>query len=134
MAGQHDTGDDPLDVFVPLHEAALAYDTSVSALRARARSGGLRAYKVTGPHGREWRVSVRSLESAGLQPRGPVTAAADERVAELEARLATVRRLLGAEQRRADRADQELGYALLELGRLRAATSRADTTRSVEHS
>jgi len=131
VAGQHETSEKPLDVFVSLHEAAQAYDTSAGALRARARAGGLRAYKVAGAHGREWRVSLRSLEAAGFATRVPVPPSGDDhpRVRELEAELTVLRRLLVAEKGRADRADQELGHALLEVGRFRSALTRA-----VEHS
>jgi hypothetical protein len=126
MTEQLAGGDQPLDVFLPLHEAARAYDVSVGVLRARARSGGLRAYKVAGPHGREWRVSLRSMASAGLVPRVPAQGSGDDdhRVMELQAELAGVRRRLVAEQRRADQADQELGHAMLELGRLRSRLAR----------
>lgn len=126
MVGQHDQ-DQPLDVFVPLREAAQAYDLSVGALRARARAGRVRGYKVEGPTGREWRVSLRSLEAAGLPPRAsaPTSQHPHVRILALEEQVAVLRRLLAGERRRADRADQELGHALLEGGRLRSELSRA---------
>lgn len=129
MAGR-DGDDEPLDVFVPLHQAAQAYNVSVGALRSRARTGGLRAYKVAGAHGREWRVSLRSLQAIGFSRRVPADACDEERarVLELEAELAVARNLLAGERWRADRADQELGHALLEVGRLRSALMR-----QVEH-
>lgn len=123
--GERHAEKDPLDVFVSLREASQAYDISVAALRSRIGFGELRAYKVAGRNGHEWRVSLRSLKAAGYAPRLPAqTSRSDSaRVRELEAELAAVRRRAAAEQRRADRADQELGYALLELGRLRSSTS-----------
>ncbi len=125
MTTDDGTAPDPLlDVFVPLHEAAHTYDTTVAALRARARRGALRAYKVGGPHGREWRVSLRSLQTGGYGLR-PVAPSPEARAQELEQQMSGLRRRLDHERRRADRADQELGLALLEAGRLRAALARA---------
>ena len=126
MVDQH-SSDQPLDVFVPLREAAQAYEVSVGALRVRARAGGVRAYKVAGPAGREWRVSLRSLEASGLALRVTARSPQDPhaRVLQVEAEVAGLRRVLAGERRRADRADQELGHALLEGGRLRAELSRA---------
>ncbi|MFC5382589.1 hypothetical protein [Aquipuribacter nitratireducens] len=126
MSAADDGPEVPVDVYVPLQEASRAYRASVASLRARARSGRLRAYKVPGPHGREWRVSLRSLASLGVLPRVPAQAGDSEgRVARLEAEVLELRARLAAERRRADRADQELGYALLQLGRLRSAEAAA---------
>ncbi|WP_340295167.1 hypothetical protein, partial [Aquipuribacter hungaricus] len=131
MTGEHAVGaaasvdvPAPLDVHLTLAEASRTYAVPVAALRSRARAGGLRAYKVDGAHGREWRVSVRALEEAGFVVR-PAGSSADERVSELEAQVAALRHELAGERRRADRADQQLGHALLEGGRLRSALERA---------
>lgn len=133
MTGDHAAGASaPLDVPVSpdahltLAEASRTYGVPVATLRSRARAGGLRAYKVDGAHGREWRVSARAIEAAGSVPR-PTGSSADprERVSELEAQVAALRHELAGERRRADRADQQLGHALLEGGRLRSALERA---------
>ena len=66
------------------------------------------------------------LEASGLRRR-PVevgTEDRDPRIAALEAELATLRRVVVAERERADQADRELGYAMLECGRLRSALAK----------
>ena len=110
-----------------LPEAARRYDVSLRTLRTRARSGRIAAYKVRGRWGHEWRVSERSLEASGLPRRAapPEGAASRSRVAYLEEELGAVRRALSTERFRADRANRELGQAMLECGRLRSALAGA---------
>ena len=116
-----------LDRDLSLQEATRLYDVSLRTLRNRVRCGEIPAYKTRGPWGQEWRVNGRTLEACEF-PRRPVvlgTVDDDPRVTALEAELATLRRVVVAERERADRADSELGYAMLECGRLRSALAKA---------
>ena len=116
-----------LDRDLSLQEATRLYDVSLRALRNRVRCGEIPAYKTRGPWGQEWRVNGRTLEASGLRRR-PVELGmtdSDPRVAALEAELATLRRVVVAERERGDQADRELGYAMLECGRLRSALAKA---------
>jgi hypothetical protein len=116
-----------LDRDLSLQEATRLYDVSLRTLRNRVRCGEIPAYKTRGPWGQEWRVNGRTLEAAEF-PRRPVVLGTDDddpRVAALEQELATLRRVVVAERQRADRADSELGYAMLECGRLRSALAKA---------
>ncbi|GAA2726527.1 helix-turn-helix domain-containing protein [Cellulomonas aerilata] len=113
-----------------LRDAALLYAVALRTLRTRVRCGQIPGYKVRGIRGHEWRVSRDALDISGLAARPAVTTAAGERpgrVAALELELELARLALRAESARADRADQELGFALLECGRLRAALRRAES-------
>ena len=108
---------------ISLQEAARLYDVSLTTLRKRVRWGEIFAYKTRGAWGDEWRVSGPALEAAGYQRR---TATAEEtslehRVASLEREITTLRRLVAMHRERAEQADRELGQAMLEVGRLRAA-------------
>lgn len=117
-----------------LQEAARLYGVSAATLGRKARWGVVTAYKARGPWGWEWRVSRRSLEASGYRPRpadgaGPAGEAdppRDPQVTELQRQIATLRRVVARERLRADRADRELGQAMLECGRLRRALARAE--------
>jgi hypothetical protein len=116
-----------LDRDLSLQEATQLYEVSLRTLRNRVRCGEIPAYKTRGPWGQEWRVNGRTLEAAEYARRPVVlgTDDGDPRVAALEEELATLRRVVVAERQRADRADGELGYAMLENGRLRSALAKA---------
>ena len=116
---------DDLDRDLSLKEAARLYDVSQQTLRNRVRFGRLPAYKTRGPWGHEWRINGRSLEAAGIARRPPTKDDENPRVAALEAEVARLWRLVAAERNRADEADRELGYAMLQTGRLRSALDRA---------
>lgn len=126
---QDDVGTDE-QCDLSLQEAARLYEVSLTTLRRRVRRGEVRASKVRGPWGPEWRVSRRALEDLGMRAR-PVLADGAEhpRIVELEREVASLRRVVAVERLRADRADQELGFAMLESGRLRAALARATEAR-----
>ena len=125
--------DEPLDL--SLQEAAALYDVSLATLRKRVRWGEILAYKARGPWGNEWRVTRRALEAFGYEPRPQTPVedlSPDQRVTSLERELATIRRVVALEKRRADQADQELGHLMLEMGRLRSALSRAQEEAAAE--
>ncbi|WP_129337956.1 helix-turn-helix domain-containing protein [Cellulomonas endophytica] len=122
-----------------LTEAARVYDVPVTTLRRRVGRGEIPAYKVRGVRGYEWRLSRRALDERAAAdartPRGPSASTAsapdpgDDRPAGchrvLEQELVALRRAAAAERHRADRADRELGHALLESGRMRSALEQA---------
>lgn len=111
-----------------LREVAQMYAVSVATLRRQVRTGDIPAHKVRGPWGHEWRVSRRAVDAAGLAVRSvpPVDAAVeDPDVASLRREVAALRRTAASERNRADQADRELGWAMLESGRLRSASTRA---------
>ncbi|MDP9397072.1 MAG: hypothetical protein M3P96_04265 [Actinomycetota bacterium] len=127
VEGQHVEGqlaelrpDDELS----LHEVALHYDIPPALLRRWLRSGRLWGYKVPGRHGDEWRVLVGTLHEAGHAPR-PRAGETDPQVAELRRALHALADILLAERRRADETDRRLGWAHLEIGRLRGRLRRA---------
>jgi hypothetical protein len=116
-----------LDRDLSLREATRLYDVSLRTLRNRLRCGWIPAYKTHGPWGQEWRVNGRTLEASEFARR-PVELGTDDgdpRVAALEAELGRLRRIVVVERERADQADRELGYAMLECGRLRSALAKA---------
>lgn len=129
MAPDHQPAPAPatVPVDVSLRDAADLFGVSPRTLARRLRLGELPGYKVRGPWGHEWRVSRESLDAYGYRRRpAPVPAATgDPRLAHLERELASLRRLLAAERLRADRVDRELGFAMLECGRLRGALARS---------
>jgi excisionase family DNA binding protein len=109
-----------------LQEAAELYEVPYKTLGLRVRYGEIEAYKARGPWGREWRVSREALEAFGYRPRevrepGAADQPDDLRAQRLEKELAAAKRAAAAERNRASAADQRLGEALLECGRLRAA-------------
>ena len=109
--------------FLSPREAGERYDLVVQSLVTRLRNGELAGFKVRGPHGREWRVSVNTLESFGFRPRPrrDDQPSVDPQVAELEATVRELRRKLAFERNRADAADRKLGEAAMTIGHLRAA-------------
>ena len=112
---------------ISLQEAARLYDVSLTTLRKRVRWGEIFAYKTRGAWGHEWRVSGPALEAYGYRRRteDAVETPLEHRVASLEREIATLRRLVTLHRERADQADRELGEAMLESGRLRAALDAA---------
>ncbi len=117
-----------------LRDAARLYDLSLSTLGRRIRNGEIEAFKSEGADRGEWRVTAKALEAFGYQRR-PEPAPKDDTydprtIRKLERELAATRREAEAQRRRADRADRELGEALMEAARLRAALA-AETSRRV---
>lgn len=115
---------------VSLRDAAHLYTVSTSTLARRLRLGELRGYKVRGPWGHEWRVDRDELEATGYgrRPAPELGTTADPRLVPLRRELASLRRIVAAERLRADRADQELGFVMLECGRLRGALARSGSS------
>lgn len=108
-----------------LREAAANYPIALRTLRTKVSRGEIRGYKVRGLRGREWRVTLRALEDVGLQPRSgrPEGTAHQGLAPAAERELAEAWRIARIERSRAAAADRELGYALMETGRLKAVVA-----------
>jgi hypothetical protein len=108
-----------------LREAAVLYPIALRTLRTKVSRGEIPGYPVMGLRGRERRVPRPTLDNLGLRPRpcGPKVSAPQVSTAELERELAQAQRMARMERNRAGEADRELGYALLQCGRLRAAVT-----------
>jgi hypothetical protein len=104
---------------LPPAEAVAAYDLSEATLRRRLAAGTIAARKVHGVRGREWRIAASELEQAGYSRR-PTTAPSDTD-AVLKSEAHRLQEALAYERARAAALDSQLGYALLTVGRLRAA-------------
>ncbi len=117
-----------------LHEATRLYELSAATLGRRIRNGEIEAYKSEGANRGEWRVSVKALEAFGYRRRSepaPQDDIPDSRtIRRLEREVAAARSEVAAQRRRAEQTDRELGEALMEVGRLRAALA-AETSRRV---
>ncbi len=103
-------------------QAAEMYGLSLRTLRRRITLGELLGHKVSGPHGREWRVSTSTLEAAGYAPRVIDLTRPDE---SSRSQIRRLTQALAAEQSRSSDLDQRLGYALLTVGRLRGRLREA---------
>ncbi len=104
-----------------LTEAAALFTVSCTTLRRLVKDGVIRAYKVEGARGREWRLSASAVEQAGYGLRSS-DPAEDEGARPEVTRLAAA---LAAERARSSRLDGQLGYALLTIGRLRGRLQQA---------
>jgi hypothetical protein len=108
-----------------LREAAALYPIAVRTLRTKVGRGEIGGYKVRGLRGSEWRVTRTALEASGLRPlsHGPDATAPEGPTAAVQRELAEAWRIVRMERNRAAAADRELGYVLMECGRLRAVVA-----------
>ncbi len=102
-------------------EAVAAFDLSEATLRRLLAAGTLAARKVKGVRGREWRIPASALEAAGYTRRSTVTEV--ELVPQAEVRR--LQEALAAQRARASQLDNQIGYALLTIGRLRGRLHEA---------
>lgn len=113
------------DEYLSVRAAVDLYELTAATLVTRLRNGELPGHKVRGARGREWRVSAADLEEFGYRRRAAREEAPRPDIAELQARINSLRRTVAYERGRADEADRQLGEAAMEIGRLRAALGRA---------
>jgi hypothetical protein len=102
MSTRHDA-DEELSV----QQAADQFELSASSLVQRLRLGEVKARKVRGLHGYEWRVTASALETIGYRRRSFPPSAAELDAEHLQRQLKRLRKALKAERQRS--AEQQAG-------------------------
>lgn len=102
-----------------LAEAARLFEVSVGTLRRLIGADALPAHRVSGVRGREWRVSTSTLEQSGYARRTTID------LTDEGSELRRLSEALRFERNKVAQLDNELGYALLTIGRLRAKLQAA---------
>ena len=101
-------------------QATDRYQVSARTLRQRIARGDVDgAHKVRGPHGREWRLPVGSLEALGYERRDWQTAPPGEQTDRLRRMVRALGDELAFARQRVATLDRELGFAQMQLAKLR---------------